>query len=198
MQHHESLSGSHWSVRESGPSWPVCRSAPSRHQKWASARWGRCGSRAEPTGTGPSQESACDPWWLRCDSKRVDMSLSKLLETVKDREAWCAAVHGVSKSKTWLSNWTTTMVSLRTAMVLVGTFFSVLVCYNKCIMKVKAHWKSNLRPSWTYLVLTISCHVLYLCHSFKCALLSPPVSLSLREGETPTVSKLNGTWKGVR
>ena len=38
----------------------------------------------------------------------VDLSLSKLQETVKDRETWCAAVHGVTKSQTWLSNWTTT------------------------------------------------------------------------------------------
>ena len=38
----------------------------------------------------------------------MDMSLSKLREMVKDREARHAAVHGLEKSQTWLSDWTTT------------------------------------------------------------------------------------------
>ena len=50
----------------------------------------------------------------------MDMNLDKLQETVRDREAWHGAVHGLAKSQTQLSNLTTTIILSRNIMYLIS------------------------------------------------------------------------------
>ena len=100
----------------------------------------------------------------------MDMSLSKLQELVKDREAWHATVHGVAKNWTWLRDWTMTIPHL---MTLQSVHLSVYLPSWLSIRFIYPHFRNLFRtpdlcPSLAYLTFPLKFDVLNLtCLSLR-------------------------------
>ena len=66
-------------------------------------------------------------------------------EILKDRESWCAAVHGDTKSRTWLSNWTTTTIKNCHATYIKHTF-----CFKVMVLKTQCFNYTNDNPTFIF------------------------------------------------
>ena len=101
-----------WTAKRSNQPWTVIGRTDAKAETpvfWSSHGNSSLIGKVPDAGKGLAQEKRVSKdemagWHHWCNG----MNLGKLQEMVRDRKAWCAAVHGAAKSQTWLGNWTTT------------------------------------------------------------------------------------------
>ena len=80
--------------------------------------------------------------WLGGITDSMDMNLSKFWELVMDREAWCAAIHEVAKSRTWLSDWTE-LNWTEIKRTVIGPPLTDVICKPRPASEEKVKWEQS-------------------------------------------------------
>ena len=92
--------------------------------------------------------------WMDATTDTMDMSLSRLLKLMMDREAWHAAVYGVTKSWTWLSNWTNKHTCMCICMLILTHIYITGIYKNTYHIYTHTYTHS---PTWKVLLWTNYC-----------------------------------------